>query len=402
MSSIAFAKELLSGLIPEYHQKLFALASVGAIDLNTFPGFLLKPDKVVLHLGESHVGIEYYGSEVLAALPAAFETEIEVLDHRGSDMTFMESVIGFAIEGMVPPPVNPPLINAVIPTHAGGDAMDRLNWNYTAQDMIFLFNGGAPAPFPGQFGRIVNGLFFDGNDGGLITRHIKWLDLFPIIINDIDADTEELSIDVTVVPKLVKADAHFVYPLPTKAEFRSFRLPLINRFVEIFGSPSSSEPKITAFLEQPDHQFILTARFGAVRVAGQLKCEWQSEKRDPIIPDFFVVRADGYADIVEFKLPGIGGRVVVGITNRERLSAKISEYVAQTRVYREYFDDPNNRAWFEQRYGFKVFHPRRFLVVGRRFDFNSDDWRRIVSDFNDLEVVSYDDLVDTVTAQFYF
>ncbi|AOX20099.1 Shedu anti-phage system protein SduA domain-containing protein [Kozakia baliensis] len=401
MSLNAFAHNLLGGLIPQYHQKLFDLARSGAINLDTFPGFLFKPDKIVFHIGETHVGIEYYGSEVLAALPAAFETEIEVLDHRGSGMTFMESVIGFPVEGVFTPPIVSSLINAVVPTHAGSAALAQLNWNYTAQNMLLLFNAGAPAPVPGQFGRIVNGLFFDGNDSGLITRHIKWLDLFSITINDIDADFEEVSVDVSIVPNLVLSDASFAYPLPTRTDFRSFRLPLINRFVETFGNPDSSEPKITTFLEQPDNQFILTTRFGAIRVAGQVKCEWQSEVRDAIIPDFFVVHADGYADIVEFKFPHLGGNAVVGITNRERLSAKLSEYVAQTRSYREYFDDPNNRVWFEQRYGFKVLRPRRFLVVGRRFDFNGDDWRKIISDFHDLEVVTYDDLVDTATAQFY-
>lgn len=40
-------------------------------------------------------------------------------------------------------------------------------------------------------------------------------------------------------------------------------------------------------------------------VTSQVKCDWQSEEKDEIIPDFFVVRANGYADIVEFKLPKV-------------------------------------------------------------------------------------------------
>lgn len=386
----------------DYQGPLFRLAAAGRVDLSTFPGFLLKPDKVVVHQGETHVGVEYYGSEVLADLPPAFEGKCQVLDHRGGQMGLIESIVGFPIEGIIGLPTNPPLVSPVIPTHAGGDAMDSLSWNYTAQSMIFAFNSGAPSLIPGQFGRIVNGLFFDGDGQGLITRHIKWIDFFPVTIEDIDEDTENFKIDLRILPRLVQADHTFAYPIPPKSDFRGFRLPLINRFVETFGDPTASEPRITSFLANPDHQSILKARFGAVRIAAETRCEWQSEERDAIIPDFFVVRSDGFADIVEFKLPDLGGKAVVGRTNRERLSAQLSEYVAQTRTYREYFEDPANRAWFEKRYGFKVRHPRRFLVIGRRFDFTGDDWRSIVADHRDLEIITFDDIVDTVTAQYYF
>jgi len=397
-----FADTLFGALIEGYHGQLHRLATAGQIDLKAFPGFLLKPDKVVIHQGETHIGVEYYGSEVLSSLPAVFEGQCRTVDHRGSGLGLIESIIGFPIEGHIGLPTNPPLVNAVVPTHAGSDAMDDLGWNYTAQSMIFVFNGGAPQLVPGQFGRVVNGLFFDGDGKGLITRHIKWIDFFPVTVKDIDEDNEAFSIDLRILPRLVQIDQNFAYPLPPRADFRSFRLPIINRFVETFGDPGSSEPQITAFLAKPDHQFILTARFGGVRMVSEVRCEWQSEERAAVIPDFFVVRADGFADIVEFKLPDLGGSAVVGRANRERLSAQLSEYVAQTRTYREYFEDPANRAWFEKRHGFKVRNPRRSLVVGRRFDFNGDDWRRILSAERDIEIVTFDDVVDTVTAQYYF
>lgn len=397
-----FAQQVLEALVEKYNGQLFKLAQAGQIDLQVFPGFLLDPDQLVIHQGDTHVGIEYYGSEQLRALPSFFGGDVRVFDHRASGTGLMASIIGFDIEGLVGLPTNPPLINPVIPTHAGGEAMDGLGWNYTAQSMIFAYNSGTPQLIPGQFGRIVNGLFFDGDGKGLITRHIKWLDLFPVTVKDVDEDAERFVFDLSILPKLVQSDRHFAYPLPSKADFRASRLPIINRFVETFGNPASTEPRITRFLAEPDHRFILTARFGGVKLASEVRCEWQSETRDIIIPDFFIIRADGYADIVEFKLPDLGGKAVVGRSNRERLSAQLSEYVAQTRVYREYFEDPNNRAWFEKKYGFKVREPRRFLVVGRRFDFEGEVWRSIASDFANLEIVTFDDLVDTVTAQYYF
>lgn len=62
---------------------------------------------------------------------------------------------------------------------------------------------------------------------------------------------------------------------------------------------------------------------------------------------------------------------------------------------------PNNRRWFEKKYGFKVYKPKRYLVVGRRNDFECDEWIEIKSDYTDVEIVTYDDLVDTVVSQFY-
>ncbi len=60
------------------------------------------------------------------------------------------------------------------------------------------------------------------------------------------------------------------------------------------------------FLAQQENHFILNMGFMGTGVHSQVKCEWQSEEKDEIIPDFFfVVRANGYADIVEFKLPKV-------------------------------------------------------------------------------------------------
>lgn len=91
----------------------------------------------------------------------------------------------------------------------------------------------------------------------------------------------------------------------------------------------------------------------------------------------------------------------MGSENRETFSAWLNSYISQTRVYVSYFDDPNNRRWFEEMYGFKVHKPKRYLVVGRRVDFKADVWREIQADFRDLEIITFDDLIDGVKAQFY-
>ena len=119
-----------------------------------------------------------------------------------------------------------------------------------------------------------------------------------------------------------------------------------------------------------------------------MECKWQSEDKEAIKPDFFVVKPNGYADIVEFKLPQIKGNAIVGETNREKFSSEIQGYIAQTRVYKKYFEDSNNRCWFEKKYGFKVYNPKRYLVIGRRWDFDSEVWMEIKSDNIYIEIIT--------------
>jgi hypothetical protein len=128
---------------------------------------------------------------------------------------------------------------------------------------------------------------------------------------------------------------------------------------------------------------------------------WTDRNRKVIKPDFFIENSNGYSDILEFKLPNIKNSTITGIENREAFSAEINSYIAQTRVYSEYFDDPANRQYVKEKYGINVLKPKRILVVGRRYDFNSDDWKIIQNDFSAVEIWTYDDLVATVSAHLY-
>jgi hypothetical protein len=173
------------------------------------------------------------------------------------------------------------------------------------------------------------------------------------------------------------------------------------QFIELINSQNIGETVITNFLAKNENKFILTMHFGAKDIYDELICEWQSEERNNIKPDFFVLQTDGYANIVEFKLPIIKSKVIVGKNNRETFSSEINSYISQTRVYETYFDDPNNRKWFENKYGFKVHKPKRILIVGKRTDFKSEEWREIKADFRNIEILTFDDLIDGTVAQFY-
>lgn len=370
--------------------------------LATMPGFLLKPDKIIFYLSRNHIGIEYIGPERITELPTINYLDNHLHDYSRGDRPILDEIVGFDYSsGAFRLPLSNLNEDIVLPTNAGAAELFRLGWNWAAQSMMVGFNvAGFEVPI-GQFVRIVNARFFDASEkDGLKTRHIKWLDLIPCEYVNFGNDADVFKIRLyEIYARLVETDVYANYPLP--ADFRMERLQQMNRVIEFVGEKANDEPSITRLLASEDLQFVLKMRFSAKEVRAECLCEWQSEKRKPIKPDFFVVGTNGYAEIVEFKLPEIGSKTVVGSNNRESFSSGLNSYISQTRVYREYFDDPNNRAFVKWKFGFDVYKPRRHLVVGRRWHFNSSEWRAIAADYADITIHTYDDLIDGVIVQFY-
>ncbi|MFC3691680.1 DUF4263 domain-containing protein [Chenggangzhangella methanolivorans] len=364
-------------------------------------GFLVNFKEIAVYVGRTHIAIEYLGSELFDEMPDGINMNVKCFDLIDDKGNLLEKIIGFGSDSTVDFELKMPTFSQdyIWPTNRGHDKLYELGWNFAAQESIISLNAPKPVLEPGHFCRIVNGRFFDANDAGLITRHIKWLDALPISIEDRDDDYYNIKLNLGPLNKLVEHDADYRYPLPTEYKYR--KLPIINRFIEIWGNRENRETKITSFIAQDENKFLITMRFGAADAHSELTCEWQSESKPPIKPDFFVVQPNGFADIVEFKLPYISSKGVVGELNRESFASWLNSYISQTRVYASYFDDPNNRRWFENRYGFSVLKPRRWLVVGRRSDFTPQMWREIASDYRDLEIMNFDDLVDGVSIQFY-
>ncbi len=369
--------------------------------ISVVPGFLVAPQEIVFYLGPTHLAIEYVGPECINELPS----EEGILNTRFFDFSkekgsFLNKIIGYDFSNGTLSFMLPPIsVDLIIPTNAGFNKLMELRWNWAAQEAIVVLKaGGLEAP-DGQFTRIINGRFFDADDSGLRSRHIKWLDMAPLTYDESHGDYDSFGIDLSAFLTLAKTDALTPYPIPSDFKFQ--KLPKINRFVELLGKRGIRETDITSSLGESEFRFILKMRFSAVDVHPGCICEWQHEDRKPIKPDFFVVGPDSYADIVEFKLPELKGSPIVGQPNRETFSAELSSYISQTRVYREYFDDPRNREWVLSQYGFKVYKPKRYLIIGRRWHFSSDEWREIASDYNDLSILTYDDLIDGVVVQFY-
>lgn len=370
---------------------------------NTFPGFLLKHEKLVFYFGKTHLAIEYYGPERITRLESTGKVEFVYNDYTQSADNFLEQIIGFEYDSTtdIAMPLAPYFEDLVLPTNKGFDKLTELKWNFAAQDTMIAMNFGNFYIPKGQFVRMVNSLFFDADEKGLKTRHIKWIDFIPLEYDDSSELSDSIAINFGYYAKLIEHDAHYRYPLPKDDDFKYSKLPKINRFIEIIGNDEINEPQITSFLATEDYKFILSMAFLAREIFPEVLCKWQNSDKKDIKPDFFILKSNGFADILEFKLPVLKTKSITGKENRESFSAELNSYISQTRVYKEYFEDPNNRNWFESEYGFKVLKPRRILVMGRRWDFANDDWKEIVSDYSDVEIMNYDELIDGVTAQLY-
>jgi len=269
------------------------------------PGFLINPEKVVVYIGRTHIALEYLGSEIAQKLKSSGNMEVAYHDYSTKECNLFEQIIGFECDSTIDWNMPLPAFSEdlLLPTNKGWDKLSDLGWNYTAQNALMGFNTPSPRPEEGQFTRIVNGLFFDADESGLKSRHIKWLDFFPIYFDGSDDTTDSISFSVESMKNLVEHDANYTYPMPD--DYKYIQLPKINRFIEVWGNSDNSETDITSHLSKDENKFILTMRFGAKQAHPELTCEWQSEERKDIRPDFFIEQPNGYADIVEFKLPNI-------------------------------------------------------------------------------------------------
>ena len=360
----------------------------------TIPTFLLSPENLNIYVGKQHIAIEYIGVYNRPILDEKM-VECKVYDYSESG-NFIEEIIGINYdEAPMIIPIEGYVDDLYVTTLEATGILAENNWNFTAQEMVFVLNVSGLSLGEG-FTRLRNCFFYEKNGDGLKVRNIKWMDIFPINKIDIDEDTEEVTISFPNLPMLAIEDAQ--YSLPEKLNFQYEKLAIMNRFIELYNSEGTSETDITRFLAEPENQFILKMSFFGSMIHAEKECKWiDNEERSPIRPDFFVVGSDGFADILEFKLPRMKtATVVVGKPNRETFSAELHSYIAQTRVYSEYFEDPRNRKLIKDSYGIQAHYPKRFIVVGRRWMFAPAEWRAIINEYKDITIRTYDDIVDTV------
>ncbi|EMA6356448.1 DUF4263 domain-containing protein [Salmonella enterica] len=175
----------------------------------------------------------------------------------------------------------------------------------------------------------------------------------------------------------------------------------LNAFIELWGNKGTDETTITRFLKDDENKFILTMQFGVKDIYPELRCPEICSQRGSIRPDFFIKKTNDICDIVEFKLPRLKNPIVVGNKNRRKFSILFSTYLAQAKAYVRYFSNENNRGSVYKIHGLQVENHKVTIVVGRCCDINTTEIREIMSEHTDINLISYDDLVDAVVAQLY-
>ena len=114
-----------------------------------------------------------------------------------------------------------------------------------------------------------------------------------------------------------------------------------------------------------------------------------------LIPDFILFPYDGSRapKIVDLKLPSM--KVLISKKNRTRFSSSVHEVRAQLIQYKLYFNDAARAHEAKTRLGGEVFMPDIAVIIGRsQTQATRMDWLRARNDLADMEVRTYDDVVD--------
>ncbi|PIK29743.1 hypothetical protein CS954_16760 [Bacillus siamensis] len=396
------ANSLITMLKNKYFTKLLMFLELNPELKKNFTKFLVNPEKVILYLGKTHWGVEYIGNVNSKEISLNHKFECQFSDYSTGD-NLLTDILGIDYSKQTGPVLPLPEYNVdlVHPTNEAMDIMLKNGWNLDGQSMIIGLNAGEFVLQEGMCHRIVNGFFYGTNRSGLVTRNVKWLDLFPLQLDDTDVEVDTFEFYMWPnISDVIIHDVHFQYPLPSG--YREEKWYSLNRFVELISSKDTSELQITAFLAKPENQFILKMAFMGKNIYSECELEWQSVECKAIRPDFFVEGPNGYSDIVEFKLHNLKNtKSIVGRENRDTFSAEINSYISQTRNYEEYFEDPKNREFAEEQHGIKVHYPKRILVMGRRWMLDTPDWRKLENDYRNIMFKTYDDIIDLVLSHLY-
>jgi hypothetical protein len=166
----------------------------------------------------------------------------------------------------------------------------------------------------------------------------------------------------------------------------------VDIFEDMINRHDVKEADLQAFIEQHPGVFVGGEY---LKMHAQLRL---NSKNGALIPDFLLQHVSGLCDIMEIKLPSVAA--TAGSRSRRRYSASIHEAAAQTRVYRDFFDEEVNRQWFEKEYKLKAYKPRTIILLGRDGSFKDEKERRGLEVFlHDYRILTYDDLLRIARAQ---
>jgi len=163
----------------------------------------------------------------------------------------------------------------------------------------------------------------------------------------------------------------------------------IEEFEDLINSSKAKENDFQKFFED-NSDFILNDDYKQAHPHIVLS----KENEENLIPDFILEPIDqsSFCDLLELKLPST--EIFVLKKNRARYSAAVFEAAAQLREYGKYFDSEANLNRFQQNYPhLRVYKPRMFVIIGRQNNESSMLKREIQSEFPQLFLKTYDELL---------
>jgi hypothetical protein len=377
------------------------------------PGFLLSPKTVTCYWFDKHLAISFDGdisNKDLKEKPnpkfvhrAFFDTGGETYIFSSvSGLNLKKSNIKNDIESLV----NLEFISGnfnrrgFLFSESTFSDLINLGWRIEEFQSTGIVFGFQEFPVPERKAYNFQNIFIFQKDSnfGVSTRHIKWLEVIPYKIgfDKKGVLTDVFSWDSVLKDAAVKSGKNeYIVPVG----YKQIKFEIINRFIELWGHPLTSEISITRFFQNNMHKFIITMHFGARDIYSEINCIDVSGKK--IRPDFFVERSNKICDIVEFKLPRIMSPLLVGRTNKRKFASWFDTYLSQAKKYRRHFLNPANREELYLRCGIKVEYPTVTLVVGRQADIDTEEVRELMSEYEGIKLISYDELVGGAVAQLY-
>jgi hypothetical protein len=181
-------------------------------------------------------------------------------------------------------------------------------------------------------------------------------------------------------------------PRITYRTTRGFWLPEAARLEELINDTSVREHDLQAFFEENPHLLAGTSYDRVVPHPVLVR-----DQSGPLIPDFMLEPMEGFADVLDLKLPGVP--LVTGRRDRLHPTAHVTEAIAQVREYRAYFDDPAHRQAVRDRYGLQAYRPAVAVVIGRDPGHGRDPFelQRIWDELpGHVRIMTYDQLLQQV------
>lgn len=168
------------------------------------------------------------------------------------------------------------------------------------------------------------------------------------------------------------------------------RQDAVSELAELLGDKEVRERDLAAFFTT--HPDLLAKAVGAV---GDVYVQIPLGSGERVLmPDFVIVSSEDADDsmIIELKHPSVP--LVSTYKSVPVVSRSVHTGVAQLRDYIRFFDDPAQRQWAHDRFGFDVYRPRGVLIAGRTPTGMPAEERYLLrSQVGDIRLLTYDQLL---------